>query len=86
MEKKNVKIAPHHSEGERKRKIDEAYQLSLTVNDKSFLVDALRDFLKPQLIQIAERAFKRYCIAHGATEDMTETEWKRFKRFYERLL
>lgn len=85
--KVNFKINPAiHSEGERLRKIDEAYQASIKEKNKEFLVAELSEFLKPLLMRIIERAFKRYCVGHKASADMTELEWKRFSKILRGML
>lgn len=85
--KVNCKINPAiHSEGERLRKIDEAYQASIKEKNKEFLAAELSEFLKPLLMKIIESAFRKYCVGHKADREMTELEWKRFSKILRDML
>ena len=84
--KKNVYIKPIHSEGERLRKIDEAAQLAMITKSPKDLYEELAIQMKPLIIQIVERAFRRYCKAHSADIGIEELEWKRFKKILNGML
>lgn len=42
--------------------------------------------LKPLLVSIIEKAFRRFMKAHNAPADMEEIEWMRFKKILNRML
>jgi hypothetical protein len=43
--------------------------------------------LKPLILSIVERAFKRYADAHvGASDELKEEEWKRLKKILNGML
>jgi len=68
--KRNVHIQPHH---EIKSYSDEG-------------LGEIEKTLKPLVLSIIEQAFKRYCNAHKATNEIRELEWKRFKKILNEML
>lgn len=68
--KRNVYPQPYHDK-EKERKFD---------------IEELEKELKPVLIGLIERAFRKYCKAHGAKPDVEDLEWSRFKKILNRML
>lgn len=51
-----------------------------------FDLGAVEKELKPLLIGIVERAFRRFMNAHGAPKDVVEIEWARFSKILKGML
>lgn len=84
MIKQSVKIKPFHSEGERRRK---AAEIELSEEEKTALERAILAGIRPVIMNIVEKAFRRYCKqGHKAPDDVTQLEWERFEKFLRRVL
>ena len=54
--------------------------------ERKFDIDVVERQLKPMLVSIVERAFRRYCNAHGAAKIVEDLEWTRFKKILNGML
>lgn len=77
--KKSVKPKDFHNEGELRRKASEKEVLEKAIN-------LLAEELKPQIVSIVERCFRRYCQGHRAPKELEELEWQRFKKILNGML
>jgi hypothetical protein len=66
------------------KKAVKPYQLHNEAQEE--LAENLVVELKPQIVSIVERAFKRYADKHGASVELREQEWQRFKRILNGML
>jgi hypothetical protein len=59
---------------------------SETADEAKFDLGQVEKELKPLLVGIVERAFRRYVKAHGVTSEVEEREWTRFKKILNGML
>jgi len=70
--RKNVYVnSRHDSEAERKFDVD---------------IGELENQLKPMIIGLVEKAFRKYAKAHGASTAQQEQEWQRFHKILSKTL
>jgi len=63
----------------------QAYQIRVAEESK-FDIEGLEKELKPLIIGLIEKAFRRYVHAHGTTQEVEDLEWTRFKKILNRML
>lgn len=70
--KKNVYVNARHSElEERKFDVD---------------IGEVEKQLKPMIVGLVEKAFRKYCKAHGADIKTQDIEWQRFQKILSKTL
>lgn len=85
--KRNVHInSPIYDDGKRQREIAEAAAIAEITGRPADLYEQIAHHLKPLILGIVERAFKRYAHAHHAKPEQIEEEWKRFKKILNGML
>lgn len=77
--KREVKISPHHSVGEVFRRMAES-------EENARIIGEIVRCLRPMIVSIVRRAFKRYAEGHKVSEEFAEKEWAHFKKILEGML
>lgn len=54
--------------------------------ERKYDIEGIEKELKPLLLGIIERAFRRFMNAHGAPKDVEDLEWTRFKKILNGML
>ena len=67
---RNVYTQPYHDKAE----------------ESKFDIEGIEKELKPLVLQIVEKAFRRYASIHGAPKEQEDLEWTRFKKILSRML
>lgn len=87
--KREVKPKPFHNADELKRKADEkakSEQDPFSSETSDAIAEFLAKDLKPAIMKIAEKAFRRYCELHSADKALEDLEWRRFSAVLRRML